>query len=161
MIIGISKWHHVIACFSAMATHHSSYEPIGRFGHAAVAVGTKVHIWRGVGPKRNVQEVASTVEVFDVTTELWEQNSIRRTPPPGLSNTAYTVVGGSLLDISTFGRPASSNHEVWRTRKRLVVKMSVKCFSLVTLSSTPVISNWSSLMGEVYHFCCVTDSMAL
>ena len=84
----------LLLTFSAMATQHSSYEPLCRFGHAAVVVGSEVHMWRGVGPKRNVQEVPSTVEVFDVTTELWEQNSIRGTPPPGLSNTAYTQLWG-------------------------------------------------------------------
>ena len=92
-----------------MATHHSSYEPIGRFGHAAVAVGTKVHMWRGAGPNRNVQEFASTVEVFDMTTELWEQKSIHGIPPLGWSNTAYTVVGTSLYSFGGSDGKACSN----------------------------------------------------
>ena len=92
-----------------MATHRSSYEPIGRFGHAAVAVGTKVHIWRGAGPNRNVQEFASTVEVFDMTTELWEQKSIHGIPPLGWSNTAYTVVGTSLYSFGGSDGKACSN----------------------------------------------------
>ena len=91
----------LLLTFSAMATQHSSYEPLCRFGYAAVAVGSKVRRW-GVGHKRNVQEVASNVEVFDVTTELWEQNSIHGTPPPGLSNTAYTVVGTSLYSFGGY-----------------------------------------------------------
>ena len=92
-----------------MATHRSSYEPIGRFGHAAVAVGTKVHMWRGMRPKGNVQEFASTVEVFYLTTELWEQKSIHGIPPPGRSNTASTVVGTSLYSFGGFDGKAFSN----------------------------------------------------
>ena len=92
-----------------MATHRSSYEPLRRFGHAAVAVGSKVHMWRGTVPEGNVQEFGSTVEVFDVTTELWEQKSIRGVPPPGMSNTAYTVVGTSLYSFGGSDGKAFSN----------------------------------------------------
>jgi len=92
-----------------MATHHFSYEPLGRFGHAAVAVGSKVHMWRGTVPEGNVPEFASTVEVFDLTTELWEQKSIHGIPPPGMSNTAYTVVGTSLYSFGCYDGEAYSN----------------------------------------------------
>ena len=92
-----------------MATHHSSYEPLGRVGHAAVAVGSRVHMWRGMVPGGNVQEFASTVEVFDLTTELWEQKSIHGIPPLGWSNTAYTVVGTSLYSFGGSDGKACSN----------------------------------------------------
>ena len=60
-------------------------------------------------PEGNVQEFGSTVEVFDVTTELWEQKSIRGVPPPGMSNTAYTVVGTSLYSFGGSDGKAFSN----------------------------------------------------
>ena len=47
----------------------------------------------------NFKDVASNVDVFDVTTELWEQKTINGTPPPGLANTANTVVGTCLYSF--------------------------------------------------------------
>jgi len=139
-----------------MATQHSSYEPLCRFGHAAVAVGSEVHIWQGVGPKRNVQEGASTIEVFDVTTELWEQNSIRRTPPPGLSNTAYTVVGTSLYSFGGHDGKYLSNslyqldlHTVWSGRSWWSGILLVGHTECVAVGWCPMeTTNSLSLLGE-------------
>ena len=52
---------------------------------------------------------ASTVEEFDVTTELWEQKSIHGTPPPGLANSASTVLGTSLYSFGGFDGKLSSS----------------------------------------------------
>ena len=56
-----------------MAAHHASYEPLPREWHAAIAVGSKLHMWGGwAGSKDKSQEPANSVEVLDMTTELWE-----------------------------------------------------------------------------------------
>ena len=80
-----------------MAAHHTSYEPLARSGHAAVAVDNKLHMWGGWrGSKEKSREEADKIEVFDISKELWEQKPTHGTPPPGLWNTAYTVVGSCL-----------------------------------------------------------------
>ena len=71
-----------------MAARHTSYEPLPRRSHAAVAVDSKLHMWGGS------QEVK--LEVFDISTELWEQKPTCGTPPPGLLD-AYAVVGSCLF----------------------------------------------------------------
>ena len=78
-----------------MAARHTSYEPLPRFLHAAVAVDNKLHMWGG--SKEKSREEADKIETFDISTELWEQKPTHGTPPPGLCDTAYTVVGSSLF----------------------------------------------------------------
>ena len=75
-----------------MAARHTSYEPLPRCSHAAVAVDSKLHMWGGEGGSQEVK-----LEVFDISTELWEQKPTHGTPPPGLWNTAYAVVGSCLF----------------------------------------------------------------
>ena len=78
-----------------MAARPTSYEPLPRFLHAAVAVDNKLHMWGGSMEKS--RELRKHVEMFDISTELWEQKPTHGTPPPGLQGTAYTVVGSSLF----------------------------------------------------------------
>ena len=87
-----------------MAAHHTSYEPLPRSGHAAVAVDNKLHMWGGeaVSTKES-RELSKRVEVFNISTELWEQKPAHGTPPPGLCNTAYTVVGSCLFVFGGYG----------------------------------------------------------
>ena len=81
-----------------MAARHTGYEPLPRVLHAAVAVDNKLHMWGGwTGPKENSQELAQKLEVFDISTELWEQKPTHGTPSPGLWSTAYAVVGSCLF----------------------------------------------------------------
>ena len=81
-----------------MAARHRSCEPLPRCSHAAVAVDNKLHMWGGLtGSWEKSREVAQKLEVFDISTEHWEQKPTRGTPPPGLSNTAYAVVGSCLF----------------------------------------------------------------
>ena len=81
-----------------MAARPTSYEPLPRSSHAAIAVDNKLHMWGGWhGSKEKSQEVADKIEMFDISTELWEQKPTHGTPPPGLYDTAYTVVGSSLF----------------------------------------------------------------
>ena len=80
------------------AARHTSYEPLPRAGHAAVAVDNKLHMWGGLtGSKEKSQKLAQKLEVFDISTELWEQKPTHGTPLPGLWDTAYTVVGSCLF----------------------------------------------------------------
>ena len=79
-----------------MAAHRTSYEPLPRSQHAAVAVDNKLHMWGGwARSKEKSREEADNV--FDISKEIWEQKPTHGTPPPGLYNTAYTVVGSSLF----------------------------------------------------------------
>ena len=81
-----------------MAARHTSYEPLPRGGHAAVAVDNKLHMWGGwAASKEKSRQVPRNIEVFDISKELWEQKPTHGTPPPGLFNTAYTVVGSCLF----------------------------------------------------------------
>ena len=81
-----------------MAARHTGYEPLPRYAHAAVAVDNKLHMWGGwAGSAKKSREVAQKLEVFEISTELWEQKPTHGTPPPGLINTAYAVVGSCLF----------------------------------------------------------------
>ena len=72
-------------------------------------------MWGGwAGSKEKSREVAHKIEMFDISKELWEQKPTHGTPPPGLWNTAYTVVGSSLFvfggydGVSLLTTPSSS-----------------------------------------------------
>ena len=81
-----------------MAGRHTSYEPLPRSEHAAVAVDNKLHMWGGEGEsKEKSQKLAQKLEVFDISTEQWEQKPTHGTPPPGLWGAAYAVVGSCLF----------------------------------------------------------------
>ena len=81
-----------------MAVHHTGYEPQPRSRHTAVAVDNKLHMWGGwTGSKEKSEEVVQKLEVFDISTEQWEQKLTCGTPPPGLWTTAYAVVGSCLF----------------------------------------------------------------
>ena len=76
----------------------AGYEPLARYGHAAVAVNNKLHMWGGSdGSERKSQELAQKLEVYDVSKERWQQKPTHGTPPPGLWYTAYAVVGSCLF----------------------------------------------------------------
>ena len=75
------------------------YEPLPRGCHAIVAVGSKLHMWGGNAKSdAKTRGLTRNVEVFDIAKELWERKRILHgTPPTGLWNTAYTVVGSCLF----------------------------------------------------------------
>ena len=92
-----------------MAAHHTSYEPLPRSDHAAVGVDNELHMWGGLaGYGKKSREEADKIEVFDISTELWKQKPTYGTPPPGLCNTAYTVVGSCLFVFG--GHDGRSRH---------------------------------------------------
>ena len=81
-----------------MAAYRTSYEPLPRSQHAAVTVDNKLHMWGGwAESKETTQNVADKIEMFDISTEIWEQKPTHGTPPQGLWSTAYTVVGSCLF----------------------------------------------------------------
>ena len=93
-----------------MAAHHTSYEPLPRSDHAAVAVDNKLHMWGGwTGSKEKSREVVQKVEVFDISTEQWEKKLTHGTLPPGLYNTAYAVVGSCLFVFGGYGGVSRHN----------------------------------------------------
>ena len=93
-----------------MAARHTGYEPLARAGHAAVTLDNKLHLWGGwAGSKEKSREVAQKLEVFDVSMEQWEQKPTRGTPPPGLWDTAYAVVGSCLFVFGGYGGVSSHN----------------------------------------------------
>ena len=93
-----------------MAARHMSYEPLPRSEHAAVAVDNKLHMWGGwPGSRKESQELAQKLEVFDISMEQWEQKPTRGTPPPGLCDTAYAVVGSCLFVFGGYGGVSRHN----------------------------------------------------
>ena len=93
-----------------MAARHTSFEPLPRRDHAAVAVDNKLHMWGGwTGSKEKSREVAQKLEVFDISTEHWEQKLNHGTPPPGLWTTAYAVVGSCLFVFGGWGGVSRHN----------------------------------------------------
>ena len=93
----------------SMAVYHTSYEPLPRYGHATVAVDNKLHMWGGSArSKEKSRELVQKIEVFDISTELWEQKPTHGTPPPGLCSFAYTVVGSCLFVFG--GNDGVSHH---------------------------------------------------
>ena len=98
-----------------MAARRTSYEPLPRSGHAAVTVDNKLHMWcgwRGYGEKS--REEADKIEMFDISTELWEQKPTHGTPPPGLHDTAYTVVGSSLFVFGGYDSGESRHNTLFK-----------------------------------------------
>ena len=90
--------------------HHTSCEPLPRAGHTAVAVDNKLHVWGGLaGSKKKPQELAQKLEIFDISTEHWEQKPTHGTQLPGLWDTAYTVVGSCLFVFGGYDGVSSHN----------------------------------------------------
>ena len=98
-----------------MAAHHTSYEPLPRSSHAAVAVDNKLHMWGGFGgSKEKSREEADKIEMFDISKELWEQEPTHGTPPPGLWYTAYTVVRSCLFVFGGYDSDGSHHNSLFK-----------------------------------------------
>lgn len=70
--------------------------PPGRYGHVAVGYKDKVFIWGGRTKKYSQSDkakLASTLDIFDLRTELWERLETRGTPPSGLIHCAFATDG--------------------------------------------------------------------
>jgi len=89
--------------FPCMLDQTKPYEPSPRFGHCAAPVGGRCFLWGGHVPDFSAsrrKKLASTVEIFDLYLEIWEQQPTLGIPPPGL----YHGTSVSLLDqLYSFG----------------------------------------------------------
>ena len=98
-----------------MAAQHTSYEPLPRRTHAVVAADNKLHMWGGfTESEEKSREIASKLEVFNISTELWEQKPTHGTPPPGLWGTAYTVVGSCLFVFGGYDGDGSRHNTLFK-----------------------------------------------
>ncbi len=87
-----------------MAHPQRHYQPQPRDRHLAVPVGKKLYTWGGfLGFESSSEDSAAVVEVFDNSTELWEQKSTHGSPPKGLWSSAYTAVGSTIFSIGGVG----------------------------------------------------------
>ena len=82
----------------------SKYEPLPRFCHNSVGVGSKVVVQGGVTKdlsEKSRQHLSSVVEIFDLLSESWEQRPVTGdAPPPG----TYLAASASLHDdLFSFG----------------------------------------------------------
>ena len=82
----------------------SKYEPLPRFCHISVGVGSKVVVQGGVTKdlsEKSRQRLSSVVEIFDLYSESWEQRPVTGdAPSPG----TYESASASLHDdLFSFG----------------------------------------------------------
>ena len=96
----------------------SKYEPLPRFGHISVGVGSKVVVQGGRSKdfsEKSRQHLSSVVEIFDLYSESWEQRPVTEdVPSPG----TYIAATASLHDdLFSFGgydgsRPFNTLHRL-------------------------------------------------
>ena len=73
------------------------YEPKPRFAHCSALVEGKWISYGGhFGVDGGAADPPTSVDVFDVNGEVWEQVSTSGTPPPGVFGAACTAVGSKL-----------------------------------------------------------------
>ena len=73
------------------------YEPKPRFAHCSALVEGKWISYGGhFGVDGGAADPPTSVDVFDVNSEKWEQVSTSGTPPPGVYGAACTAVGSKL-----------------------------------------------------------------
>ena len=83
----------------------SQHEPVGRWGHCSAIVDGKQYTYGGhcgVGGSPTL----TTVNIFDPTTELWQQIPTSGEPPPGFWGPSCCVIGPQLFH---FGGHDGSN----------------------------------------------------
>jgi len=78
-------------------------------------VGRNLHVWGGnAGSNEKSQDLATTVEVFDVSTNLWKRNPTNGMLSPGLFGTAYTLVGTTLYVFGGKDRNGSLQNSLYK-----------------------------------------------
>ena len=107
---------------SAMASFlkgsSSKYEPLPRYFHISVGVGSKVVVQGGLTKdfsEKSRQHLSSVVEIFDLYSESWEQRPVTGdAPSPG----TYVAASASLHDdLFSFGGTYDS--QFFNTLRRL------------------------------------------
>ena len=81
----------------------TNYEPIARYGHTSLLVGSNLYLWGGwmdgIPPVHDSPEkiqLLSSVDVFQVDCGDWTRQVTCGTPPLGVDGYCCTTVGGSL-----------------------------------------------------------------
>ena len=68
-------------------------EPLPRWGHLAVTLGSKVYVWGG---QDSTPEDRRYLRVFDMHTKKWLRRETKGTPSQGFVTCAYTLIGSVL-----------------------------------------------------------------
>ena len=87
----------------------SKYEPLPRFHHISVRVGSKVVVQGGLTKdfsEKSRRHLSSVVEIFDLYSESWEQRPVTGDDPsPGTNNAASASLHDDLFSFGgTYGR---------------------------------------------------------
>ena len=114
---------------SRLLSGSDNYEPLPRFGHISVRVGSKVVVQGGVTKdfsEKSKQHLSSVVEIFDPYSESWEQRQVEgNAPSPG----TYIAASASLHDdLFSFG--GYDGQDLFNTVHRLDTK--TWCWSQVS-----------------------------
>ena len=85
----------------------SKYEPLPRFYHISVRVGSKVVVQGGLTndfSEKSRQRLSSVVEIFDLYSESWEQRPVTGdAPSPGTYNAASASLHDDLFSFGGYG----------------------------------------------------------
>ena len=81
---------------------HSSYQPTPRSRHVAVAIDEQtLLVWGGRGKSDDQsRELASFVEVLDISTGQWEKRATSGSSPPGGEDGSYATLQDKLYYFS-------------------------------------------------------------
>lgn len=108
-----------------------SREPLPRTRHAAVGVGKKLYVWAGYWANQ-----ATTIETFDVSSEVWEHpRQLRGTLPHGLGHMAVATDGKSAYQ---FGGACVSRRYSSLSSLYQIDLSTLQCRELVPRRSFPV-----------------------
>ena len=116
----------------------SKYEPLPRFGHLSVGVGSKVVV-QGVRTKDfseksrpSRQHLSSIVEIFDLYSESWEQRPVTGdAPSPGTNLAASASLHDDLFSFGGY-----DGNQCLNTLRRLDTKKL--CWSQVSPQNAPM-----------------------
>ena len=91
----------------------SKYEPLPRFGHISVGVGSKVVVQGGRTNyfyEKSRQHLSSVVEIFDLYSESWEQRPVTGdVPSPGTYGSASASLHDDLFSFGGYDGSRSFN----------------------------------------------------
>ena len=94
----------LVRLHAADLTQIEDTEPLPRWGHLAVTVGSKVFVWGGEG---STEEDCKFLQFFDMDTKKWWKRRTKGSPPEGYVACAYTLIGKVLY---VFGGSDGQNY---------------------------------------------------
>ena len=83
-----------------MATIVRGYQPVPRFWHTSLQIGSQVIVHSGVTREysKTKQSLANAVDIFDPYEEQWKQTNVTgQTPTPGVRKTASASIKNDLF----------------------------------------------------------------